>query len=115
MATNGPRTAEQQVVSLAARALELEAKLVEIETTSVAAADGVELCKRTTEGTNVAVERIGGFVVHDQLQAELATVRRAEAKLALGSEGRCDGCGVMIPEERLEAVPWAVRCVGCAD
>ena len=51
----------------------------------------------------------------DRLIAELVTVRRAQAKLAGGSAGRCDECGVEIPPERLEVLPWAVRCVNCAD
>jgi DnaK suppressor protein len=46
--------------------------------------------------------------------ALLADVRRARAKLEEGTYGRCDGCGAAIPQGRLEALPWAVRCVTCA-
>jgi RNA polymerase-binding transcription factor DksA len=41
----------------------------------------------------------------------LADVHRAQAQLAEGSYGRCDSCGATISAERLEARPWAVRCV----
>ena len=49
----------------------------------------------------------------DSLQAELALVRRAEEKLSGGDGGRCDVCGGEIGAARLEALPWAVRCVDC--
>jgi DnaK suppressor protein len=49
--------------------------------------------------------------VHDRLQSTLADVDRALAKLDEGSYGRCDVCSEPIAEERLEALPWAVRCV----
>jgi RNA polymerase-binding transcription factor DksA len=32
-----------------------------------------------------------------------------------GSYGRCDECGVRIPESRLEAIPYAAKCVRCAS
>ena len=115
MESNGDRSDEQLASSLAARAQEIETKMAEIEAAAVSAAGGIGFGKRIGEGTNIAVERIGEVAVHDRLLAELATVRRAEAKLALGSEGRCDECGVVIPPERLEVLPWAVRCVDCAD
>lgn len=67
--------------------------------------------KRVGEGTAMAVDRLSQVAVHDRLQGTLADVDRALAKLAEGSYGRCDVCDEPIPEERLEALPWAVRCV----
>lgn len=29
--------------------------------------------------------------------------------------GRCIKCGKDIPNERLEAIPWALMCIGCAE
>jgi RNA polymerase-binding transcription factor DksA len=40
-------------------------------------------------------------------------VRAALAKVDAGTYGRCDGCNALIPEGRLEALPWATRCVDC--
>ena len=77
-------------------------------------AGGIGFGKRIGEGTNIAVERISEVAVHGSLMAELATVRRAEEKLSEGTAGRCDGCGDRIPDERLEALPWAVHCIACA-
>jgi DnaK suppressor protein len=67
--------------------------------------------KRVGEGTSMAVDRLSQVGVHDRLQTTLADVDRALAKLDEGTYGRCDVCGGPIGEERLEALPWAVRCV----
>lgn len=32
-----------------------------------------------------------------------------------GTYGRCQACGVEIPEARLEAIPYAAQCVRCAS
>lgn len=39
--------------------------------------------------------------------------RRALARLQAGDYGRCVECGVVIGRQRLAAVPWTERCVGC--
>jgi DnaK suppressor protein len=67
--------------------------------------------KRVGEGTSMAVDRLSQVAVHDRLQTALADVERALTKLDEGSYGRCDVCGEPIAGERLEALPWAVRCV----
>ena len=100
--------------SLAQSSNEIEAKLSAIETAAVSAAGGIGFGKRIGEGTNIAVERISDVARHDGLRSRLANVRRAEEKLTAGSAGRCDDCGEVISPERLEALPWAVRCVDCA-
>lgn len=45
----------------------------------------------------------------------LAQVRRALDHIADGSYGTCQSCGGPIGEKRLEAVPWAVYCIGCQE
>ena len=67
--------------------------------------------KRIGEGTSLAVERLAAVSAHDKLGDMLAEVTRAEAKVVEGSYGVCDVCGDDIGEERLEARPWATRCV----
>lgn len=67
--------------------------------------------KRIGEGTSQAVDRIADVSAHDKLQVLLAEVQRAEAKLAAGTYGTCDVCGRDIGDERLDARPWATRCV----
>jgi len=99
---------------LAERASDIEDRLAAIEAAAINAAGGIGFGKRVGEGTNIAVERFSEVAIHDGLQRELATIRRAEAKLATGDRNRCDSCGVALPAERIEALPWAVDCVDCA-
>jgi DnaK suppressor protein len=70
--------------------------------------------KRVGEGTSLAVERLSQIAAHDRLQITLEEVARAEVKLVEGTYGRCDRCDEAIAEARLEAMPWATRCVRCA-
>jgi DnaK suppressor protein len=67
--------------------------------------------KRVGEGTSMAVDRLSQVAVHDRLQSTLAEVDRALVKLDEGSYGTCDVCGDPVGDERLEVLPWAVRCV----
>ena len=93
---------------------EIEAELAQLQEPADEAGD-ISFGKRVGDGTSVAVERIAQVDASDRLQEMLADVKRAEAKLAAGSYGRCDGCDDAIPADRLEARPWSVRCVACSD
>lgn len=44
-------------------------------------------------------------------QALLADVQTALKRLDEGTYGTCIVCGEPIPEKRLEAIPWALRCI----
>ncbi|WP_418321469.1 TraR/DksA family transcriptional regulator [Piscinibacter sakaiensis] len=50
----------------------------------------------------------------DREQCELDAVTAALHRLQEGPYGRCDDCGDDIPFDRLQAKPWAQRCVACA-
>src|SRR6476469_9218272 len=67
--------------------------------------------KRVGEGTSQAVDRLSAVPAHDKLQLLLAEVTRAEEKLADDTYGSCDVCGRPIGSARLEARPWATRCI----
>ncbi len=45
----------------------------------------------------------------------LTDVEEALRRLQDGTYGRCLTCGQLIPERRLEAIPWALRDVGCEE
>jgi DnaK suppressor protein len=47
--------------------------------------------------------------LRERLQEELEAIERAERRLAEGSYGRSVESGEPIPDERLEAIPWAER------
>ncbi len=52
----------------------------------------------------------------DRIEVErLRQVEEAIARVRDGTYGRCTECGEAIPERRLAALPWAERCVGCAE
>jgi len=44
-------------------------------------------------------------------QALLTEVQEALQRLEAGTYGRCIECGQPLPEKRLEALPWAARCI----
>ena len=46
-------------------------------------------------------------------QALLTLVHNALKRLADGTYGLCQHCAKPIPARRLEAIPWAERCVAC--
>ena len=75
----------------------------------------VSFGKRVGEGTSQAVERIAQVDAAKQLDAKLRDVERALAKLDEGTYASCDVCGASIGAERLEAIPWAVRCIDHAS
>jgi DnaK suppressor protein len=76
---------------------------------------GISFGKRVGEGTSMAVDRMEQVAAYDKLQAQLADVKRALAKVGEGSYGACDRCGADIAPERLETLPWAVLCISCAS
>ena len=49
----------------------------------------------------------------DSLAATAAALEQALELLDEGRYGRCSSCGAAIGAERLEAVPWATRCMRC--
>ena len=44
----------------------------------------------------------------DQIDAALKRINE-------GSFGRCEVCNALIPKARLQAIPYAALCVGCAS
>lgn len=48
-------------------------------------------------------------------QALLTLVNNALQRLADHAYGRCLQCGKAIPAKRLEALPWAERCLQCEE
>ena len=48
-------------------------------------------------------------------QGELAQIDGALQRLDAGTYGICPGCGNPLPPARLEARPFAERCVPCAE
>ncbi len=74
----------------------------------------VSFGKRVGDGTTEAVERINTTAAAETFAALITEADRALAKLDEGTYGVCDSCGVAIPENRLEAIPWTAFCVDCS-
>ena len=43
----------------------------------------------------------------------LESIEEALARIENGTYGTCERCGKQIAEERLEAIPYATRCIDC--
>jgi len=56
-----------------------------------------------------------GIKLVDIHREELIKLEQTERKLNEGTYGRCEECGMDIGEERLAAMPFAVRCVRCEE
>jgi DnaK suppressor protein len=95
---------------LAEREAELEAQLAEL-TKPPGELGTISFGKRVGEGTSMAVDRLAAVSTQEHLLAMLDEVRRARRRVADGTYGVCEVCGEPIPEGRLEARPWATRCV----
>ena len=89
---------------LAERQAELEAQLAEL-TKPPGELGTISFGKRVGEGTSMAVDRLAAVSAQEHLLTMLDEVRRARQRVADGSYGICEVCGVPIPEGRLEARP----------
>ena len=54
----------------------------------------IQFGKRAGDATNVAAEQLSRVGAHEQLQEMLADIEHAQEKLAAGTYGECDECGV---------------------
>lgn len=95
---------------LSAREARLEAELAEL-TKPPGELGTISFGKRVGEGTSMAVDRLAAVSTQEHLLAMLDDVRRARRAIADGTYGTCEVCGEPIPVARLEARPWATRCV----
>ena len=53
------------------------------------------------------------LALRDRADHQLILVDEALVRLEAGSFGLCLRCGRSIAPERLEALPWAARCIDC--
>jgi DnaK suppressor protein len=95
---------------LAAKRRQLHEQLAEMSAPPTELGN-ISFGKRVGEGTSQAVDRMSAVPAHDKLQVMLAEIERAEEKIKEGSYGRCDVCNQEIGPARLEARPWATRCL----
>jgi RNA polymerase-binding transcription factor len=107
-------TPEETRELLTARRAELDAELGRLTAPPTETA-AVSFGKRVGDGTTEAVERLSTTATARSIAASIEEIDRALDKLRAGTYGICDGCGVEIPEVRLEVRPAAGLCVECAS
>lgn len=66
------------------------------------------------EGATIAFERAQVAALVSAVEQELVDIDRAVERVGAGIHDRCEGCGCLIPGERLRARPATRCCVGCA-
>ncbi|HEX2292174.1 MAG TPA: TraR/DksA C4-type zinc finger protein [Gaiellaceae bacterium] len=59
------------------------------------------------------VEREIGSTLEEHDERLLDAIDDALGRIEDGTYGKCVNCGAPIPEERLEAMPWATLCIEC--
>ena len=59
------------------------------------------------------VEREIGNTLEEHDERLLEAIDAGLQRIENGTYGKCVNCGAKIPEERLEAMPWATLCIEC--
>ena len=75
----------------------------------------VECASDAVDQLKMAVEREMGALALQSGTEVLRQIRVALQRMQTGSYGLCIRCEEEIPLKRLQALPWAVRCVRCQE
>jgi RNA polymerase-binding protein DksA len=59
------------------------------------------------------LERQIDYSLEANAEQVLGQIESALGRIDEGTYGTCTSCGTEIPEERLDAVPWASLCIDC--
>lgn len=62
---------------------------------------------------SVTLDRELDYSLEENSGHVLAEIDAALIRIDDGTFGRCASCGNAIPEERLEAMPYATKCIDC--
>lgn len=93
---------------------ELLSRIEQFGASNPAETSNLNFGKRIGDGTTYAVERMTGAYQARTLYETVREIDQALERIDGGSYGRCARCGEPIPAGRLEALPWADRCVPCS-
>ena len=104
---------DQLIALLTDHRLALAAQLAELAEPVRAPGVQMQFGKRAGDHTADAVLQMTRTISAGQLAQVASDIDRALEKLEKGTYGTCDDCKKPIAPERLEALPWATRCVGC--
>ncbi len=73
----------------------------------------VQFDEESGQGDTMNVERERDLALSAQAMQQVLEIDVALDKIDKGTYGLCERCGKPIPEERLQALPWAALDVGC--
>jgi DnaK suppressor protein len=80
--------------------------------------EGIQAPDQMTYGSQAAAasqvfDQQRDLALRDRSTAHLEEVEAALHRLDAGTYGACIDCGKPVPAPRLEALPWAARCIAC--
>jgi RNA polymerase-binding transcription factor DksA len=94
---------------------ELQAELASLTARPVEPGAQVQYGKRAGDHISQVTDNLTRARAAEQVELLADQVRAALTRMDHGLYGSCEVCGAPIPPLRLEALPWAVRCVSCAS
>jgi DnaK suppressor protein len=99
---------------LEAKQAELQQQLAGLTEAKPTPVDPIEISEGSQDFEEIAVDFLEtqqeqSIQVNEQ--ALLTEVQNALKRIEDGTYGHCVDCDKLIPEKRLEAIPWASRCV----
>jgi RNA polymerase-binding protein DksA len=74
-------------------------------------ADGAD--NHPGDSATATYDRELDYTLEDNSEHVLGEIDAALARIDAGTYGTCPTCGGPIGEERLEALPWATKCIDC--
>jgi DnaK suppressor protein len=69
--------------------------------------------RQQSDSGSEALDREVELSLEDNADHLLAAIDSALARLEAGTYGNCERCENAIGPERLEALPWATKCIDC--
>jgi len=76
---------------------------------------GVEKTEDEGDLATISQEKDILYSLHESDFTRLRFIQEALNALDRGEYGECGRCGEAIGEKRLNAVPWAMTCIGCQE
>jgi len=98
------------------RARVLEARQHLIDDTSRSMEDAVDEDGNDSHMADSASETLDREIelsLEDNADHLIAAIDAALGRIEAGTYGQCERCAQPIAEERLEALPWATKCIEC--
>lgn len=71
--------------------------------------------QHSSDLANETLERQKDLGLLAQAERTLELCAEALRRIEAGTYGTCDACGAPIPKSRLEALPFALKCVACQE